>query len=114
MPIDSRRGQPPSSAHRPGGPSAPANLPEAAVDETGNEDPGAELTELPDHEQQEKAGTPPRERDGQAGRERTIGNHPVDPNSMPSRIGLPVGVDRETAADPGNQTPDAPETDNRS
>ncbi|OVZ59358.1 hypothetical protein CDO44_12155 [Pigmentiphaga sp. NML080357] len=47
-------------------------------------------------------------------RERTIGNHPVDPNSMPARIGLPVGVDRETAADPGRQTPDAPKTDNRS
>lgn len=109
MPIDPRRDKP--------GASTPSNLPEAAVDETGNEDPGAELTELPEHENQEQAGTPPDGRGGQPGgarRERTVGNHPVDPNSMPSRIGLPVGVDRETAADPGRQTPEAPETDNRS
>jgi len=65
MPIDPRRDKP--------GASTPSNLPEAAVDETGNEDPGAELTELPEHEKQEQAGIPPDERSGQSGarRERT-------------------------------------------
>jgi len=95
----------PPNRERPGSPTGqpkdPSNLPEASVDETGNEDPGAELTEHPS-------------KPGEPKRERTIGNHPVDPNGLPSRIGLPVGVDRETAADPGRQTPGAPKTDNRS
>ncbi|MDX3907868.1 MAG: hypothetical protein QHC78_19455 [Pigmentiphaga sp.] len=98
---------------------APDGLPEAAVEETGNEDPGSELTELGSGGQVKPSGSQPSARpDDPAGeqtsQERTIGNHPVDPNSMPSRIGLPVGVDKDTAADPGNQTPDAPKTDNRS
>lgn len=71
MPIDPRRDRP--------GASTPSNLPETAGDETGNEDPGAELTELPEHEKQKRA----------------VGNHPMDPNSMPARIGLPAGDDPE-------------------
>ncbi|WP_299452880.1 hypothetical protein [uncultured Pigmentiphaga sp.] len=97
----------PSHPSSPGKRDAPAqskDLEDAAVEQTGNEDPGSELTELP-------PGTTP---DEDAPRKRTLDNHPVDPNSIPARVGLPIGVDKETAADPGRQTPDAPETDNRS
>jgi len=54
MPTDPKRGQQPGSPGR--RPSVPAGLPRAAVDETGNEDPGAELTELPPCEAPTPAG----------------------------------------------------------
>lgn len=46
---------------------------------------------------------------------RTLGNHPVDPNSLPSKItGLPPGISPEDAVDPGRATPGAPPVDDRS
>jgi hypothetical protein len=45
--------------------------------------------------------------------ERTLGNHPADPNSINAKT-FPPGVDPKDAMDPGRQTPGAPPVDNRS
>jgi len=45
---------------------------------------------------------------------RTLANRPRDPNKMGADRQFPPGVDPGDAADPGNQTPDAPPVDNRS
>jgi len=100
------RHEPGERASRTASERSSEGLDRASVEQTGNEDPGSELTEL----ESAKSG----ERKDEPKQDRTIGNHPVDPNSMPGRIGLPIGVDKETAADPGRQTPEAPKTDNRS
>jgi hypothetical protein len=44
---------------------------------------------------------------------RTMGNHPVDPNAGHAKT-FPPGVDAKDARDPGRQTPGAPPVDNRS
>ncbi|VCU69971.1 hypothetical protein PIGHUM_02037 [Pigmentiphaga humi] len=101
------------SAQRPAAPAGQSHPPvapelaEAAAEPTGNEDPGSELTEQSRKRTPEGPSSPPK-------RERTLGNHPVDPNGLPARTGLPPGIDRDTATDPGKQTPGAPEVDNRS
>lgn len=45
--------------------------------------------------------------------ERTLGNHPADPNSVNAKT-FPPGVDPKDALDPGRQTPGAPPVENRS
>lgn len=46
--------------------------------------------------------------------ERTLSNHPADPNRSGAGRQFPPGLDPEDARDPGRATPDAPPTDNRS
>ncbi|RTZ43291.1 hypothetical protein EKL30_10475 [Candidimonas sp. SYP-B2681] len=46
--------------------------------------------------------------------DRSLLNHPVDPNALTEKGNFPPGVSPKAAADPGRATPGAPPVDNRS